>query len=456
MTLFGTDGIRGVAGLYPLDEPTIRKLISAVGCELKAVVPDAPFLVIRDTRASGVWIRDVAVEELVDGGITVEDGGVLPTPAAAYLITRFGFMGGLIISASHNPASDNGLKFLDHQGRKLDVGLEQEIEKKIGIMPKDALDSYSTLPVFQLEKKDISARPDFLKVVVDYLEACAGLDDTVSLGPVVVDCANGAVVPVVEKLMRRAIIDIHPLHHHPNGSNINYKCGATRPEVLAEEVIRRQAVLGLTLDGDGDRVLAVDERGNVQDGDALLYVFAAYLAGQGALARNTVVGTIMTNGGLEAALEERDIRLIRTPVGDKHIQEQILGNGYTLGGEPSGHLILGDYGWTGDGLLAGLILIRIIHASGRPLSSLVEGYRPFPNRLYNLTVTKKPPIEGLEEIDLVERIVKEHSGGKGRIVVRYSGTEPLLRILVEMPDLAPVIPHLEGPVRLLERRLKSY
>jgi phosphoglucosamine mutase len=453
MTLFGTDGIRGKAGIFPLDERTIRAVTAVVGRGLAGGEAAGPFLIARDTRISGMWIRDLVIGELQQLGIAARDVGVMSTPAAALLIPEWKCCGGLVISASHNPAVDNGLKFLRADGLKLPEEKERQIESQLTPWLSRPAEREATVPLFGMDENGFVADPAAVNTYLEHLLARIPLQAGGPLRKILVDCAHGAAVPAVRALAGRLPGLIVPVCAAPDGMNINRKCGATSPQTLAAAVVAEGADLGLSLDGDADRLILVDGSGRICDGDALLYVFAGYLAGRQALSGRTVVGTVMTNMGLEIALRRQGIRLERTPVGDRHIQVRLLERGYSLGGEPSGHLIIGEHSHTGDGLLAGLLAAHIIGQTGKTWPELTAGYEALPSRLLNMAAPRRIPADEIEVLAQLERRLEELTGGEARLVARYSGTEPLFRVLVEARDLDHVLAQVEDLLDALARQL---
>lgn len=453
MRLFGTDGIRGKAGIFPLDEKTIRAVSAVVVRRLGRPGVSQPFLIARDTRISGSWIRNHTVEELQQRGTAVRDIGVMPTPAAVHLIPEWACCGGLVISASHNPAADNGLKFLQSDGGKLSEEMEREIEAELRPWLPESAEREATVPLFGMDDSGYSADEDAVATYLDRLLSQIPLKADGSLRRILVDCAHGAAVPVVQALARRRPGLLVPFADAPDGMNINRNCGATAPQALAAAVVENGADLGLSLDGDGDRLILVDRNGRIWDGDALLYVFARYMDSRRALPGRTVVGTVMTNMGLEIALRRHGIHLERTPVGDRYVQAHLRKHGYALGGEPSGHLIVTDYGPSGDGLRAGLLASHILRESGCSWPELLAGYDPFPSRILNFpAVYKVPPVEIAALAELGQRI-ERLTQGEGRLVARYSGTEPLFRLLIEARDLDALLPRLEDLTAAIARKL---
>jgi len=453
MSLFGTDGIRGKAGIFPLDEKTIRAVSGLVARRLAGPDTRRPFLLARDTRLSGFWIRNHVVEALQQSGLAVRDIGVMPTPAAVRLIPEWGCCGGLVISASHNPAADNGLKFLQSDGGKLSADMERDMEAELRPWLPQAAEREATVPLFGMDEGGFTADESAVEVYLEQLLRRIPLAAGDKMQRIVVDCAHGAAVPVVQALARRRPGLCIPFADAPDGMNINRDCGSTAPQALAAAVVEKGADLGLSLDGDGDRLILVDQDGHIRDGDALLYVFARYLDSRQALPGRTVVGTVMTNMGLETALRRYGIRLERTPVGDRHIQLCLQEHGYALGGEPSGHLIATGYGPTGDGLQAGLLAAHILQRSERSWTELLDGYEPFPAQIMNFPAARRIPTAEITGLPELERRIAVLTGGEGRLVARYSGTEPLFRLLIEARDLDALLPRIEDLTATIARQL---
>jgi phosphoglucosamine mutase len=424
--LFGTDGVRGKAGTYPLDHATVRRLGAAL---VRAVAdPSARILIGRDTRESGTWIE----QELAHGaracGATVISAGVVPTPGVAYLTRTSAFTAGVVISASHNPFEDNGIKVFSGGGEKFTEELEAHVE---AIM---ADTSWSVPPG--------DADPVHGESLVDrYVEhALAVLPDTGALrgAPITIDCANGATFAVAPRVFRALGIDAHVIGDAPDGRNINLECGSTHPERLARVVVDGGYRLGIAFDGDGDRAIFVDERGRVVDGDAVMLMCARHLKSEGRLAGDAIVATVMSNIGLEIALRESGIGLVRCAVGDKYVMEEMLRRGLSLGGEQSGHVIFSEFLFTGDGLVTALNVLRVMLATGRSLGDLASDLTTYPQVLVNVRVREKKALDGVPDVAAAMRRVEERMAGQGRLLVRYSGTEPLLRIMLEGRDATEI------------------
>ena len=422
-TLFGTDGIRGRYGAPPLEPAFLERLGFCLVRHLAGTEAAPAVLLGRDTRASGPAIEEAVGRGIVRAGGRAVQGGVLTTPAVAHLVQRERFAGAVVISASHNPASDNGVKLLDRAGRKLPDALEARIEA-------DLLSETSPPPV---EGGTVEDRPLARAFVQQVTAARAPFARPLK---VVLDCAHGAAHWIGPALYRGLGLEVLACADAPDGSNINADCGALHPEGLAARVVREGADLGVALDGDADRAILVDETGRLVDGDAVLFVSARRLRETGRLPVPVVVGTVMSNVGLEVALRREGMTLLRTAVGDRYVRERMEAEGATLGGEPSGHTIYLDRSVTGDGLLTGLEVAEAMAAAQAPLSALLRGFTPYPQLLRNLVVERKPPLEELGEVSTAVEAARGRLGETGRLVLRYSGTEPLLRLMVEGPDLA--------------------
>ena len=425
--LFGTDGVRGVAGVWPLDPPTIARLGAAV---VRARRGNAPLRLVvgRDTRESGEWIERELARGAVAEGAVVTSGGILPTPAVAYLTRAFDFDLGVVISASHNPYADNGIKVFSGQGEKFGEADERQVE---AIMADPAWTVGNAL----------DARVQTGDFVAPYLAHVARLCP--AAGPLAgarigVDMANGATTATAARLFKELGFEVVAEGDNPDGRNINLACGSTHPARLSATVVARSCRLGVAFDGDGDRAIFVDHRGHVVDGDAVLLMLALHYQRARRLHADTVVATVMSNIGLEIALRDRGIRLLRTPVGDKYVMEQMLEGGFVIGGEQSGHIILAEHLPTGDGLATALAVMRVMAETGRDLCDLAGDLRTFPQTLVNVHVREKAPIASVPEIQAAIGRVETALAGNGRVLVRYSGTEPLLRIMIEGEDQATV------------------
>jgi phosphoglucosamine mutase len=418
-TLFGTDGIRGTAGEYPLDVTTVRRVGFAL---VKALPePDAKLLIGRDTRESGEWLeRELAYGARL-AGASVHTVGVAPTPAVAYLTGSLAFDAGVVISASHNPYRDNGIKVFSGAGVKYGGHFEERIEQIVA-------DTSWDVPAGDAEPV---AHADLLRKYLAHARTV--LPDPDALGPVrlAVDCANGAMTAVAPDLFRELGFDFVVLGADPDGRNINESVGSTHPQKLADVVRGGAFRLGVAFDGDGDRAIMVDAHGRVLDGDHVMLMCAKQMKAEGRLRGNAVVATVMSNIGLELALSALGIDLIRTKVGDKFVMEEMQKRNLSLGGEQSGHLIFSEHLFTGDGLITALNVLKTMAGTGRELADLADDLTTYPQVLLNVKVRRKADLQTIPQIASVMRKVEKQLGGTGRLLVRYSGTEPLLRVMLE-------------------------
>ena len=422
--LFGTDGIRGTAGQPPLDPPTVRRIGAALVKALDASEGHPHLLIGRDTRESGEWIeRELAAGARRAGG-DVKTLGVMPTPAVAYLTRTTDVTLGAVISASHNPYEDNGIKVFSGAGHKFNEDRERLVESIVSD-PGWQLDDDEAPAVAAVDESD---------AYLDHLHDMLAEPGALRGRRLVVDCANGATTRVAERLFRSLGFEVVLLGASPDGRNINLACGSTYPDSMAAAVRDAGAIAGVAFDGDGDRAIFADERGQVVDGDAVMLMCARHLQVEGRLRGNTVVATVMSNIGLELALAESGIALRRTQVGDKYVMEELLRNGFSLGGEQSGHIIFTDYLFTGDGLATSLGVLRVMAATGRALSSLAAQLVTYPQVLVNVRVRERRDLASVPAVAHVIAGVESRLAGQGRLLVRYSGTEPLLRIMLEGRD----------------------
>lgn len=423
--LFGTDGIRGVAGEFPLDEKTVRVIGASVARQFRERLGrDARFISGRDTRESGGWIEAAFHAGAASENAVCESAEVITTPGVAYLTSAFDFDAGVVISASHNPYYDNGIKIFSPTGKKIDEATERAIEKDI----------FDAVDVAHDQAYIHSARAgEFAGAYLDHLkrEANGFAADGIKI---VVDCANGASSELAPKLFAGLGVDVVAIHNEPNGQNINANCGSTHIEDLPARVLAEKADFGVAFDGDADRALFVDEKGNIVDGDATLWIMAQYLKAHGKLANSTLVATVMSNIGLELALRSKDIKLIRANVGDKYVLEKLIESGSEIGGEQSGHIIFPEISLVGDGMMTALLLLRAIVEKGITLSQATAGLTRYPQILVNVKVGEKRPFEDVPEIAAAARIVENELHGEGRLLLRYSGTENLARVMIEGKD----------------------
>ncbi|ABB14038.1 phosphoglucosamine mutase [Carboxydothermus hydrogenoformans] len=422
--LFGTDGVRGVAN-RDLTPELAYKLGRAAAYVLKKKYNGQGIVVGKDTRISGDMLETALAAGILSVGLNVLRVGVMPTPAIAYLTRELKATAGAVISASHNPMEDNGIKFFSGSGFKLPDEVEEEIEKYV------------------LGEKEIPIRPigaeigrvrEISDAVLLYKSFAKNTVELPFSGlRVVVDCANGAASYVAPKIYEELGAEVIPIFNTPDGTNINANCGSTHPEALMRAVVEEGAHLGLAHDGDADRVLAVDEKGNLVDGDQIMVIIGKYLKKKGLLKNNRIVVTVMSNLGLKKAFAREGIEVLETKVGDRYVLEEMLKNGAIIGGEQSGHIILLDHNTTGDGIITALQLMQVIVAEGKKLSELAQEMPKFPQVLKNVRVLDKEKIMASEE--LAKAIARgEKKLGEGRILVRPSGTEPLIRVMAEGAD----------------------
>ncbi|HXM43109.1 MAG TPA: phosphoglucosamine mutase [Bryobacteraceae bacterium] len=424
--LFGTDGIRGVAGEYPLDPATVHAFGVALGADLRRASPDAAVLIGMDTRESGPWIAAQVAAGLAQRRVPAVSAGVVTTPGVAYLTRSSAFTAGVMISASHNPYRDNGIKVFSHSGYKLPDDEEDLVEREIFRHAGEA--AGASLP--------LAPDPAFAERYLDYLASTVGgVFDGIRI---VLDCGNGAAYQLGPALFRRLGAQVEAICCEPNGRNINLGCGALHVESLRAALLKSKADLGVAFDGDADRAIFVAGNGQIVDGDAVLLIAARALHAAGKLDGDLVVATVMSNLGLERALERDGIRLLRTPVGDKYVLEEMVREGAVLGGEQSGHVIFRQFATTGDGLLTALRVLEISRNACAGLDELTAGLEIYPQRLQNVRVRERRALHELTEVAREIEECQREFGAAGRVLVRFSGTEPLARVMVEGPDLARV------------------
>lgn len=428
--LFGTDGIRGVAGEFPLTKQSTYLIGRALGHDLVRNAEKAKAVIGQDTRESSRWIADRVAEGLAAVGVDVHSAGVITTPGVAYLARSRQMAAGVVISASHNPWTDNGIKVFSGDGFKLTDARELAIEKEIFALLQNPAAADDT--ALKVPRPSLPGEASLRHAYIQSLAANVSSD--LSKLRLLVDCANGAATAEAPELFRTLGIKATFLHISPDGRNINEGCGALHPEVLGKTLAgsKEKFDLGVTFDGDADRALFSDARGRVVNGDGVLLAAARDLHAQGKLKADTVVSTTMSNMGLEIALKSSGIRMLRANVGDKYVLEEMLKTGATLGGEQSGHIIFRDgESTTGDGLLTALRLMDIIVRAGKPLADLVGDLKVFPQKIQNVRVREKVPFAQVPAIQSAIAAAERELGGNGRIVVRYSGTEALARVMVE-------------------------
>jgi len=437
--LFGTDGIRGTAGAHPLDPATVRR----IGAALVRAVPreagstGSPRLLIgRDTRESGEWIEAELAHGAGGEGARVMSAGVVPTPAIAYLTRTAGYDAGVVISASHNPFDDNGIKVFSGRGEKFTERVEREVEAIVADSAWRARGGQAGV----VERADlVGAYLDHLRAVFPEAVLLTGSRDSAAPSApagfkLAIDCANGATTTVAPALFTGLGFETVVIANHPDGRNINLRSGSTHPEALARTVVDRGLQMGVAFDGDGDRAIFVDHRGEVVNGDAVLLMCADQLRREGRLKGGAIVATVMSNIGLELALQSRGIDLVRCAVGDKYVMEEMLARGLSLGGEQSGHIIFSDYLFTGDGLCTALNVLRTVALTGRTLAELAGDLTAYPQVLVNVPVRERVDLNDVLPLAAVISRVESRLAGHGRLLVRYSGTEPLLRVMLEGRD----------------------
>jgi len=442
--LFGTDGIRGVASEYPLDPAMVYAIGRALGARLKRFDEGSKVVLGQDTRESSAWIAETLARGLSHAGCGFESAGVITTPGVAYLTRTHGFAAGVVISASHNPWQDNGIKLFGSNGMKLADEIEHEIEVEIFEHADQLLahDEEEGCLMADVLPGNADLRADYEAWLASSVEAAklSGLR-------VLIDCANGAASAIAPELFARIGVFAEILHTEPDGRNINEGCGALHPEHVAAEMSRRPGHfdLGITLDGDADRALFSDAQGHVVNGDAVLLISARDMKSRGVLAQDTVVATTMSNMGLEKALRTSGLQMLRADVGDKYVLEQMMKTGATLGGEQSGHILFMDGdSTTGDGLLTALRVLEVVARSGKSLHELTSDLKVFPQVIRNVKVREKIPMRDLPTVAAAIKAAEEELNGNGRVVVRYSGTEKLARVMIEAESEALMRKHVDA------------
>ena len=449
--LFGTDGIRAVAGESPLDPTTIFATGLALAHTLRKTAAEPKVLLGRDTRESSPWIAATLAAGLRKTGACVESAGIVPTPAVAFLARTHGFQAGVVRSASHNPWRDNGIKLFGADGFKLPDAVELAMEEEI-LHHAATIHDVPNPESFPLVEDNPALQADYIQFLID---SVPGL----SLGGlrIVVDCANGAAAAVAPELFRRLTsdqsADVTLLNIAPNGRNINDNCGALHPKSVAAEVMARGADLGLTFDGDADRCMLAGAHHNVVNGDAILLMAARDLKSRGLLTGDLVVATTMSNMGLEAALKRSGIRMLRAPVGDRYVLEQMLEHHAALGGEQSGHILLPHLATTGDGLLTALVVLDLIARTGKSIEALTADLKVFPQVIVNVKVREKRPLDSIPAVVAAIRAAEEELADSGRVVIRYSGTEALARVMIEAESEALMHHHANAIADAIRQEL---
>ncbi len=437
--LFGTDGVRGVANCEPVTAETSLKLGRAAAHVFSSLggpghLPGARRKVVlgKDTRLSGYMLENAMVAGLTSLGVDVLVIGPLPTPGVAYITRSLRADAGIVLSASHNPYEDNGIKFFRHDGYKLDDGIEARIEGLVFSGEIESIRPTATKigKAFRID--------DALGRYVEFAKQSFPRGRTLESLRIAVDCANGAAYKSTPCILRELGADLAVFHNQPNGTNINAGCGSTHPSEIQRLVKETGAHIGITHDGDADRVLLCDENGELVDGDEIMAIAAVDFLGRGRLDGNTLVATVMSNFGLDETLASHGGRVLRTKVGDRHVIEAMLRDGHNVGGEQSGHMIFRDFATTGDGIVSALQILRVMTDTGKPLSELKKVLKKYPQAQRNLRVREKPPLESLAEVSKLLAETESALDGKGRVLLRYSGTEPKIRLLIEGRDQAAI------------------
>lgn len=428
--LFGTDGVRGVANVHPMTSEMALRLGRALGYLVRSGPHRHRIVIGKDTRLSGYMLEHALASGIESMGVDVYFTGPLPTPAIAFITQSMRADAGAVISASHNPYQDNGIKFFWRDGFKLPDEVEARIEELVLEQHIDHLRPTAQKIGKAFKIDDAGGR--YVVHAKSIFPKAMTLDGLT----IVVDCANGAAYRVAPSVFEELGAKVIRLGDKPDGKNINAKCGALHPEAMCKAVVKHKADLGVALDGDADRLIVADERGQVVDGDRIMAVCARELIARKALPKKTLVSTVMSNMGLEKSLAEVGGKVVRTRVGDRYVVEEMRRHGYTFGGEQSGHLVFLEHGTTGDGTIAALNLLAVLQASGKPMSELAKVMELFPQTQLNLAVKSKPELSTLPGVVSAIRSVEGALGREGRVLVRYSGTESKVRVLVEGPDEA--------------------
>ena len=415
--------MRGEAGVFPLDEKTIETVGRSLARQFREKLGRTPrFITGRDTRESGAWIEKAFHTGAVAEAAHCESAEIITTPGVAFLTKEFDFDAGIVISASHNPYYDNGIKIFAPTGKKIDGDTERRIESDIFSSQQSANGSQLTV--------DSSKSAVYQTAYLDYL-AAEFKDLRLDNFKMIVDCANGAASELAPRLFERFGAEVVVINCTPDGKNINHDCGSLHLEKLQANVLREKADFGVAFDGDADRSLFVDEQGNLVDGDAVLWIMAQFLSEHGRLNNQTVVATVMSNIGLEIALSARNFKLLRAAVGDKYVLEELLRTGASVGGEQSGHIIFPEKSLVGDGMMTTLFLLESLYEKSKSLSEMFRGFTRYPQILVNVKVKEKRPFEEVFEIVEASKLLENELDGKGRLLLRYSGTENLARVMIE-------------------------
>ncbi len=424
--LFGTDGIRGEAGVFPLDPKTVFLIGLSLATRMSEKLGRAPrFLTGRDTRESGGWIEEEIHAGAASAGAACESAGIITTPGVAFLAPEFGFDLGVVISASHNPFYDNGIKAFLPSGQKIDEEMERAVEADIEAAHD--IDGEKARP-----SVNGSAEGDFRRAYLAHLTENG--DFGLAGQRVAVDCAHGAASNLAPHLLSSLGAEVIAFNDRPNGRNINDDCGSLHLDKLQAKVLETKADLGVAFDGDADRALFVDETGAIVDGDATMWIMAKAMKAKGELRSGKVIATVMSNIGLELALKSLDVVLVRASVGDKYVLEELLRTGSEIGGEQSGHIIFPQNSLVGDGMMTALRVFKAVVESGRPFSEAVDGFKRYPQILVNVKVGEKRPFDEVEAVRKASAETEKILAGSGRLLLRYSGTENLARVMIEGKD----------------------
>jgi len=445
--IFGTDGVRGIANVYPMTTEMAMQLGRGAAYIFKNKNRRPKIVIGKDTRLSGYMIENAISSGICSMGVDVLLVGPLPTPGIAFITSSMRADAGVVISASHNPFQDNGIKFFSRDGFKLPDELEEEIEELIfsnGIIHLRPT-AEEVGKAFRID--------DAVGRYVVFLKNSFPRDLTLDGVKIAVDCAHGAAYKVAPAVFEELGAEVVLTGVKPNGQNINAGCGSLYPEVVAKLVVESGAHIGVAFDGDADRLICADEKGRILDGDHLMAICAAHMLREERLNLSTLVTTVMSNMGLEVALRSRGGRLERTAVGDRYVVERMRAGGFNLGGEQSGHVIFLDYNTTGDGVLSALRLLEVMLLQGKPLSELAAIMERYPQHLINVRVKERKPIEANPEIARAVRLVEEKLGGHGRVLIRPSGTEPVIRVMVEGRDRDLVVELAQETAAVIERAM---
>ena len=446
--LFGTDGIRGVANLHPMTPELVLRMGKAIASLFRNTKRRHRILIGRDTRLSGPMIEDALVAGICSMGVDALTVGVLPTPAVAFLTMDMKADAAIMISASHNPFEDNGIKIFQGNGLKLPDAAEARIE---ALIESERLgDSAPTGAAIGRSSAIFGADGRYAVFLKNAFPKALSLEGL----KIVVDCAHGAGHRIAPLVLEELGAEVIPMGNNPDGRNINLKCGAMHPEIVAAAVRKHRAHAGIALDGDADRVIFADEKGKVMDGDHLMAICALDLKARKLLRKNTVVATVMSNMGFEIAMKEANIKVIRTQVGDRYILECMRQKGYNLGGEQSGHLIFLDHTTTGDGILSALQVLAVMKKKGRPLSELAAVMSTLPQVLVNVTVERRRELDSIPVIGQAIADAEKKLAGKGRILVRFSGTQALCRVMIEGPSQKEITAMANELAEVIKKNMK--